>query len=215
MPAIVTSHAQKGGGQRRPRSGRRSSRCRATNSTLGPGAAWAMAIEALNCGVGEPACARRPGSGACRARSLIAPPTASSDSEQVVREQRQPVADGQDDASCAALSHLAIGQHAGQAAQAQQHPGQRPAQQRDARRTRRRRMTMHSGTPSGCFFKAPTSFRPVAVIRPAATAPMPRSAPATCGLSATGVDQRQRTAPPAAARSACRPAPTMAPRKPK
>ncbi len=43
---------------------------------------------------------------------------------------------------------------------------------------------MHTGTPSGFFLIALDSLRPVAVMRPAATAPMPRSAPATWGLSA-------------------------------
>jgi hypothetical protein len=38
---------------------------------------------------------------------------------------------------------------------------------------------MQAGMPSGLFFSAPNSFSPVAMISPAATAPMPRSAPLT------------------------------------
>ena len=47
-----------------------------------------------------------------------------------------------------------------------------------------RPFVMPPGTPIRFFFNAGSSFSPVAVISPAATAPMPRSAPATCGLFA-------------------------------
>jgi hypothetical protein len=81
------------------------------------------------------------------------------------------------------LPHLAVGHGAGQAAQAEQHIRQWPAHQRDAHERGDAERHAHRHT-QGFFLIALDSLRPVAVMRPAATAPMPRSAPAAWGLSA-------------------------------